>query len=78
MVYRLWDLFKDIAIWASDYLHHDAEDAWEALDHMSEYDVPVQVQPDMLGNNACRLYRIEPLLKVTDRIEDYAPAILPW
>src|SRR5207248_1225785 len=31
MVYRLWDLFKDVAIWSSDYPHHDAEDAWEAL-----------------------------------------------
>src|SRR5205814_8198100 len=31
MVYRLWDLFKDVAIWSSDYPHHDAEDAWKRL-----------------------------------------------
>jgi hypothetical protein len=32
----------------------------------------------MLGENARRLYGIEPLLKVTERIEKYEPAILPW
>ena len=78
MVYRLWDLFKDVAIWSSDYPHHDAEDAWEALDHMKKYEVPEPVQRDMLGENARRLYGIEPLLKITERIEKYEPAILPW
>jgi predicted TIM-barrel fold metal-dependent hydrolase len=78
MVYRLWDLFRDVAVWSSDYPHHDAEDTWEALDHMAEHGVPEAAQRDMLGDNARRLYGIEPLLKVTDRIEDYAPAILPW
>ena len=78
MVYRLWDLFKDVAIWSSDYPHHDAEDAWEALELMKRYEVPAEVQRDMLGESARRLYGIEPLLKVTERIEDYQPAILPW
>ena len=78
MVYRLWDLFKDVAIWSSDYPHHDAEDAWEALELMNRYEVPPVVQRDMLGESARRLYGIEPLLKVTERIEDYQPAILPW
>ena len=36
LVYRLWDTFQDGAIWSSDYPHHDAEDAWEALDHMAK------------------------------------------
>ena len=44
MVYRLWDLFKDVAIWSSDYPHHDAEDAWEALALMNRYEVPAEVQ----------------------------------
>lgn len=77
-VYRLWDLFKDVAIWSSDYPHHDAEDAWEALDLMAKYEVPDSVQRDMLGNSARRLYGIEPLMTVRERIEDYQPAILPW
>jgi hypothetical protein len=40
--------------------------------------VPEPVRRDMLGENARRLYGIEPLLKVTERIEKYEPAILPW
>ena len=78
IVYRLWDEFKDVAIWSSDYPHHDAEDSWEALDNMKKYEVPEPVRRDMLGENARRLYGIEPLLKVTERIEAYEPAILPW
>jgi hypothetical protein len=78
MVYRMWDQFKDVAIWSSDYPHHDAEDAWEALEHMQHWEVPEAARQDMLGNNARRLYGIEPLLKVEQRIEDYRPAILPW
>lgn len=78
IVYRLWDEFKDVAIWSSDYPHHDAEDSWEALDNMKKYEVPEPVRRDMLGENARRLYGIEPLLKVTERIESYEPAILPW
>ena len=78
MVYRLWDEFADVAIWSSDYPHHDAEDAWEALDLMAKYEVPEPVRRDMLGNSARRLYGIEPLLIVKKRIEEYEPAILPW
>jgi len=78
LVYRLWDEFEEIAIWSSDYPHHDAEDAWDGLRHMSEFDVPGPVQQKLLGGNARRLYGIEPLLAVKERIESYEPAILPW
>ncbi len=78
LVYRLWDLFEDVAIWSSDYPHHDAEDAWDGLHHMNEFDVPGAVQKKLLGENARRLYGIEPVMVVKDRIESYAPAILPW
>jgi hypothetical protein len=44
LVYRLWDVFQDVAIWSSDYPHHDAEDAWEGLHHMAEIGVPAQAQ----------------------------------
>jgi predicted TIM-barrel fold metal-dependent hydrolase len=78
LVYRLWDEFEDIAIWSSDYPHHDAEDAWDALEHMAARKVPEAAQRAMLGDNARRLYGIEPVMKVTERIEEYQPAILPW
>ena len=78
MVYRLWDLFKDVAIWSSDYPHHDAEDAWEALELMAKYEVPQSVRRDMLGDSARRLYGIEPVFTVKERIAEYQPAILPW
>jgi predicted TIM-barrel fold metal-dependent hydrolase len=78
LVYRLWDLFEDIGIWSSDYPHHDAEDAWDGLHHMAEHKVPAPVQKKLLGENARRLYGVEPLLKVRERIEGYEPAILDW
>ena len=78
MVYRLWDVFQDVAIWSSDYPHHDAEDAWDALRHMTECDVPAKAQQKLLGENARRLYGIEPVTTVEERIEKYEPAILPW
>jgi len=78
LVYRLWDLFEDIAIWSSDYPHHDAEDAWDGLHHMAKHEVPPAVQRKLLGENARRLYGIEPVMKVTERVEPYEPAILAW
>ncbi len=78
LVYRLWDVFQDVAIWSSDYPHHDAEDAWDGLHHMAEFNVPAPAQRKLMGENARRLYGIEPLLAVEERIEKYEPAILPW
>jgi predicted TIM-barrel fold metal-dependent hydrolase len=78
LVYRLWDVFQDVAIWSSDYPHHDAEDAWDALHHMARLGVPATVQRKLMGENARRLYGIEPLTVVEERIEKYEPAILPW
>jgi predicted TIM-barrel fold metal-dependent hydrolase len=78
LVYRLWDVFQDVAIWSSDYPHHDAEDAWEGLQRMAEVGVPAAAQRKLMGENARRLYGIEPVLAVDERIEKYEPAILPW
>lgn len=78
LVYRLWEDFQDIAIWSSDYPHHDAEDAWDGLYHMDEFKVPEHARRKLMGENARRLYGIEPLMKVNDRIENYAPPILAW
>ena len=78
LVYRLWDVFQDVAIWSSDYPHHDAEDAWDGLHHMAEFKVPATAQRKLMGENARTLYGIEPLMTVEERIPEYAPAILPW
>src|SRR4029453_13931206 len=78
MVYRLWDVFQDIAIWASDYPHHDAEDAWESLPPLAEPGGRPEAQRKLLGENARRVYGIEPVMTVKERIDQYEPAILPW
>jgi predicted TIM-barrel fold metal-dependent hydrolase len=77
-VYRMWDLYENVGLWSSDYPHHDAEDAWEALALMDKHNVPAHVQRKLLGENARRLYGVDPVLAVTDRVEDYEPAKLPW
>ena len=77
-VYRMWDLYENVGIWSSDYPHHDAEDVWEALEAMTKLGVPEAVQKKLLGDNASRLYGIEPVLVVKERIEDFQPEILPW
>src|SRR5216683_29202 len=77
-VYRMWDHYENVGLWSSDYPHHDAEDGWEALELMARHKVPVAVQRKLLGENARRLYGIEPVMVVTERVEQYEPARLPW
>jgi hypothetical protein len=77
-VYRLWDLYDTVGLWSSDYPHHDAEDAWEALELMAKHNVPEATQQRLLGDNARRLYGIDPVLVVKERPRDHRPAILPW
>jgi predicted TIM-barrel fold metal-dependent hydrolase len=77
-VYRMWDLYENVGIWSSDYPHHDAEDVWEALELMAKFGVPEPVQRKLLGENARRLYGIEPVLVVKERIDDFRPEILAW
>ncbi len=45
-----------------------AEDVWDALEHMTELKVPEKAQCALLGENARKLYGIDPVLKVTERI----------
>ena len=45
---------------------------------MGQLGVPAEAQRKLLGENARRLYGIEPVLTVKERIEKYEPAILPW
>src|SRR2546425_425347 len=77
-VYRMWDHYENVGLWSSDYPHHDAEDGWEALELMARHKVPAAVQRKLLGVNARRLYGIEPVMAVTERVEQYEPAKLPW
>jgi hypothetical protein len=51
---------------------------WEALEAMEKFGVPEPVQRKLLGDNARRLYGIDPVLVVKERIEDFRPEILPW
>jgi hypothetical protein len=51
---------------------------WEALELMERHGVPPAVQRKLLGENARRLYGIEPALVVTERIRGHQPATLPW
>ena len=74
----MWDHYENVAIWSSDYPHHDAEDVWEALELMERHQVPPAVRKKLLGENARRLYGIEPALVVTERVGEYEPAKLPW
>ena len=67
LVFRLWDEFADIGVWASDYPHFDAEDAWEAIGHMRDAAVPDDVVAKLMGANAARMYGIEPRLVVREQ-----------
>jgi hypothetical protein len=77
-VYRMWDVYEDVGLWSSDYPHHDAEDVWEALELMARHGVPATAQEKLLGANARRLYKIDPVLVVRERLERHEPAKLPW
>ena len=45
---------------------------------MAKHNVPEAAQKKLLGENARRLYGIEPVLAVTERPKNHRPAILPW
>ncbi|MFI5053821.1 MAG: hypothetical protein ACHQDE_05620, partial [Acidimicrobiia bacterium] len=65
-VFRQWDLFEDIGIWASDAYHHDGADVWSGMRNLAQADVPEPVTSKLLGSNATRWYGIEPKMFVTD------------
>ena len=65
-VFRQWDRFEDIGIWASDAYHHDGADSWSGIRNMDQAGVPQQVKEKLLGGNATRFYGIEPKLFVRD------------
>jgi predicted TIM-barrel fold metal-dependent hydrolase len=80
-VYRMWDYFENIGVWASDQYHPDAEDAWEAIEELEAHGVPAAVQAKLMGSNAAKAYGIEPKLFVTQscyaELEQGRPAWFP-
>ena len=65
-VFRQWDRFENIGIWASDAYHHDGADVWGGIRNMEKAGTPQGVQEKLLGGNATRFYGIEPKMFVTD------------
>ena len=57
---RLPEFYKDILAWSSDVYHHDGDDAWRALETMRKCELPESYQNKFLGENARKLYRIDP------------------
>ena len=58
-VFRQWDRYENIGIWASDTYHHDGADAWSAMEEMRRVEVPEAAQAKLMGGNARKLYGIE-------------------
>jgi hypothetical protein len=65
-VFRQWPQYENIGIWASDAYHHDGADSWSAIRNMEAAGVPAAAQAKLLGENARRIYGIEPKLFVTE------------
>ena len=77
-VYRQHKLFENIGIWSSDVYHHDGADCWSAMREMEEQKVPPAVVKKLMGENARRMYRIEPKMFVTKEPASYErPAWYP-
>ena len=72
-VYRDWERFEKVGIWASDVYHHDSSDAWTAMRFMQESEVPASASAMLLGENARRFYGIEGRLFVTEQRDLHAP-----
>jgi predicted TIM-barrel fold metal-dependent hydrolase len=57
---RLPEFYQDILAWSSDVYHHDGDDAWRAIETMRKCELPEGYQSKFLGDNARRLYKIDP------------------
>ena len=57
---------------------HSAPMLERAREAMAKFGVPEPAQKKLLGENARRLYGIEPVLVVKERIADFRPEILAW
>ena len=57
---RLPEFYENILAWSSDVYHHDGDDVWRALETMRGCELPEAYQAKFLGENARKLYRIDP------------------
>jgi uncharacterized protein len=69
MVFRHYEKFENIGVWASDVYHPDAAEAWEAIAQMRQAEVPAGVQEKLMGGNARRFYGIQEKLFTTEQPE---------
>ncbi len=77
MVFRQYEKFENIGVWASDVYHPDAAEAWEAIRHMRQQEVPQSVQEKLMGANARRFYGIQGKLFTTEQQSLDRPAWFP-
>lgn len=76
-VFRRWDQFENVGLWASDAYHHDGADSWGAMGDMSKVEVPEEVQAKLLGGNALGMYGIEPKMFVEEQLPIERPSWFP-
>jgi uncharacterized protein len=57
---RLPDFYENILAWSSDVYHHDGDDVWRAVETMRRCELPETYQAKFLGENARKLYKIDP------------------
>jgi predicted TIM-barrel fold metal-dependent hydrolase len=76
-VFRLWDRYEEVGIWASDSPHWDGADAWSAIREMNEVEVPERAQVKLMGANAARMYSIPQKSFVKEEQEIPRPAWFP-
>jgi predicted TIM-barrel fold metal-dependent hydrolase len=57
---RFPEFYENILAWSSDVYHHDGDDAWRAIETMRKCELPSKYQVKFLGENARRMYNIEP------------------
>jgi predicted TIM-barrel fold metal-dependent hydrolase len=68
---RLPEFYGDILAWSSDVYHHDGDDAWRAIETMRKCELPEPYQAKFLGDNARRLYKIQPPASfIQDRVTE--------
>jgi predicted TIM-barrel fold metal-dependent hydrolase len=68
---RYPEFYENILAWSSDVYHHDGDDAWRAIETMRQCELPESYQAKFLGDNARRLYHIDPPKKfIRDRVTE--------
>ena len=59
LVQKLPEDFAAKVVWGSRYPQHDATSAWDAMDKLTQADVPDVLIARMMGGNAARQFGLE-------------------